>query len=52
MGKTEGNRDQPAPENVTPLLAPLQALQNLLTAFNDIDILIENENLEPCPEFS
>ena len=40
MGKAKRKNDQPAPESVTPLLAPLQALQNLLTAFNDRGVII------------
>jgi hypothetical protein len=40
MGNTEEKSDQPTPENLTPLLAPLQALQNLLTAFNDQGVII------------
>ena len=40
MGNTEGKSDQPAPENLTPLLAPLQALQNLLAAFNNQGVII------------
>jgi Nucleotidyl transferase of unknown function (DUF2204) len=40
LGKAKRKSDQPAPENVTPLLAPLQALQNLLSAFNDQGVII------------
>jgi len=40
MGKAKRKNDRPAPESVTPLLAPLQALQNLLTAFNDRGVII------------
>jgi len=40
MGKAKRKNDRPAPESVTPLLAPLQALQNLLTAFNDQGVII------------
>ena len=40
MGNPEGKSDRPAPESLTPLLAPLQALQNLLSAFNDRGVII------------
>ena len=40
MGKAKRKRSQPAPESVTPLLAPLQALQDLLSAFNEQGAII------------
>lgn len=40
MGKTEGKRDQPAPEILTPLILPLQALKNLLSEFDDQGVII------------
>jgi hypothetical protein len=40
MGKAKRKGSQPAPESVTPLLAPLQALQNLLAQFNDQGVII------------
>jgi len=40
MGKAKRKSDQPAPESVTPLLAPLQALQNLLSEFNNQGVII------------
>jgi hypothetical protein len=40
MGTPEGKSDKPAPESVTPLLAPLQALQNLLMVFNNQGVII------------
>ena len=38
MGKTEGKAKPP--ENITPLLAPLQALQNILSQFNNQGVII------------
>jgi hypothetical protein len=40
MGKVKKASSQAAPENVAPLLAPLQALQNLLAAFDDQGVII------------
>jgi len=40
MGKTERKSSQPAAESVTPFLAPIQALQNLLSQFNDQGVII------------
>lgn len=40
MGKPKGKNDQPKNEGVTPLLAPLQALQDLISAFNDQGVII------------
>jgi predicted nucleotidyltransferase len=40
MGKAKRKSSQPAPESVTPLLAPLQALQNLLAKFNNQGVII------------
>jgi predicted nucleotidyltransferase len=40
MGKAKRKSSQPTPESVTPLLAPIQALQNLLTQFNDRGVII------------
>jgi hypothetical protein len=40
MGKAKRKSSQPAAESVTPLLAPLQALQNLISDFNDQGVII------------
>jgi hypothetical protein len=40
MGKNKGKSIQPIPESVTPLLAPLHALQNLISQFNDQGVII------------
>jgi hypothetical protein len=40
MGIPEGKSDPPGHESITQLLAPLQALQNLLSAFNDQGVII------------
>lgn len=40
MGKTKRKSEQPAPESIATLLAPLQALQNLLAAFEDQGVII------------
>lgn len=40
MGKAKRKSSQPTPESVTPLLAPIQALQSLLTQFNDQGVII------------
>jgi len=40
MGKAKRKSSQPIPESVTPLLAPIQALQNLLSQFNDRGVII------------
>lgn len=40
MGKAKRKSRQPAPESIAPLLAPLEALQNLLTQFNDRGVII------------
>jgi hypothetical protein len=40
MGKAKRKSSQPKNEAVTPLLAPLQALQNLLSVFNDQGVII------------
>jgi predicted nucleotidyltransferase len=40
MGNAEGKSDWPAPESLTPLLAPLQALQSLLSVFNDQGVIV------------
>jgi hypothetical protein len=40
MGNSEGQSDQTAPESLTPFLAPLQALQNLLSEFKDRGVII------------
>lgn len=40
MGKAKRRSSKPAPETLTPFLAPLQALQNLLQAFNDQGAII------------
>lgn len=40
MGKAQRKTSRPAFEGVTPLLAPIQALQNLLSKFNDQGVII------------
>ena len=40
MGKAKRKADQPVPADLTPLLAPLQALQNLITQFNNRGVII------------
>lgn len=40
MGIPEGKSDQSAPESIAPLLAPLQALQDLLAIFNNQGVII------------
>ena len=40
MGKAKRKTSQPTPESVTPLLAPIQALQSLLSQFNDRGVII------------
>jgi predicted nucleotidyltransferase len=40
MGKAKRKSGKPAPESVTPLLAPLQALQNLLEKFDNRGVII------------
>jgi hypothetical protein len=40
MGKAKRKSDQSAPESVTPLLAPLQALLNLLLRFDNRGVII------------
>jgi len=40
MGKAKRKSSQPTPESVTPLLAPIQALQSLLSQFNDRGVII------------
>jgi len=40
MGKAKRKSGQPAPNTVTPLLAPLQALQNLISQLNDQGVII------------
>ena len=40
MGKAKRKIRQPTPESVTPLLAPIQALQSLLSQFNDRGVII------------
>jgi predicted nucleotidyltransferase len=40
MGEIEGKSSRSAPEPVTPLLAPIQALQSLLSQFDDRGVLI------------
>ena len=40
MGKAKRKSSQPTPESVTPLLAPIQALQSLLSQFNDQGVII------------
>ncbi|MBN2548281.1 MAG: nucleotidyltransferase [Anaerolineales bacterium] len=40
MGKAQRKSDRPAPESITPLQTPLQALQNLLSEFNNQGVII------------
>ena len=40
MGTAKRKSNQPAPESITPLLAPLQALQNLLVEFDNQGVII------------
>jgi predicted nucleotidyltransferase len=40
MGKAKRKSSQPATENVTPFLAPILALQNLLSQFSDQGVII------------
>ncbi len=40
MGKAKRKSSQPTPESVTPLLAPIQALQSLLSQFHDRGVII------------
>lgn len=40
MGNPERKSDRPELDSVTPLLAPLQALQDLLSVFNDQGVII------------
>ena len=40
MGNPQGKSNPPEPESITPFLAPLQALQSLLSAFNNQGVII------------
>jgi predicted nucleotidyltransferase len=40
VGDTKRKSSQPAPENVKPLIAPIQALQSLLSQFNEQGVII------------
>ena len=40
MGNPQGQSNPPEPESISPFLAPLQALQNLLSAFNHQGVII------------
>jgi hypothetical protein len=40
MGNAERESDKPEPESLTPLLAPLLALQNLIQVFDDQGVII------------
>lgn len=40
MGSPEGKSERPEPDSITPLLAPLQASQDLLSAYNDQGVII------------
>jgi len=40
MGQAKRKDDQPAPKSTTPLLAPLQALQNILSEFDNQGVII------------
>ena len=40
MGKAKSKSSQPTPESVTPFLAPIEALQSLLSQFNDRGVII------------
>jgi len=41
MGTAKRKSNHPAPESITPLLAPLQALQNLLVEFDNQGVIID-----------
>ena len=40
MGKAKRKSDRPASESITPLLAPLKALQNLISSYDDQGVII------------
>jgi hypothetical protein len=40
VGEAQGKSSQPKPESIVPLLAPLQALQDLLVHFNNQGVII------------
>lgn len=40
MGKAKRTSDRLAPDSVTPLLAPIQALQSLLSRFHERGLII------------
>ena len=40
MGNPQGKSDPPEPESITPFLAPHQALQNLLVAFDNQGVIV------------
>jgi hypothetical protein len=40
MGKAKRKSSQTTPESITPLLAPIQALQSLLLQFHDQGVII------------
>ncbi len=40
MGKAKRKSGQPAPDSVTPLLAPIQALQSLLSRFHERGVIV------------
>jgi len=40
MGKAKRKSSQPTPSSITPLLAQIQALQSLLSQFNDRGVII------------
>ena len=40
MGRAKRKSSQPEPESLSPLLAPIQALQDLLSEFNDLGVII------------
>lgn len=40
MGKAQRDSGKPTPESVTPFFSPIQALQNLLSQFNDQGVIV------------
>ncbi len=40
MGKAQRKSGKPTPESVTPFLSPIQALQNLLSQYNDQGVIV------------
>jgi hypothetical protein len=40
LGKAQRDSGKPTPESVTPFFSPIQALQNLLSQFNDQGVIV------------